>query len=941
LGAFEIMTKDILAQFYGPNAGYVLELYEKYLDDPLKVDPPTRAIFERWPPLDQLETLLTQARPPIAVDNIPTDKVTAAANLAQAIRTFGHLSAELDPLGSPPPGDPWHRLSFHGLTEDDLRQLPTEVIGGPVAQSTATAYEALQDLRTIYMDHIGYDYGHIQLPEERDWLRHAAENGTYRPPADPIDEQKLLDRLSQVEAFEQFLHRTFPGKTRFSIEGLDILVPMLDELIGFSAETGICTLLIGMAHRGRLNVLAHILGKPYRQILAEFKDPVSHFPTRDELGWSGDVKYHKGAMRAVRGAEEVKLIIAMPPNPSHLEYIDPVLVGMARAAGSKVDRPGPPEFFPNASLPVMIHGDASFTGQGVVAETLNFSRLDGYSVGGTIHIIANNQLGYTAKPEEGRSTLYASDLAKGFEIPIIHVNADDPVQCIEAVRTAFAYREEFHKDFLIDLIGYRRYGHNEGDEPSFTQPILYQKIENHPSVCQIWADKLIESGKISAEEAKDYKQKYFDELQDIFTELRPEEEIEEPQITPPPHGIARQVDTSVPLEQLNAINQSLLKFPDEFALHSKLERSIKRRGKIFEDPQQPSIDWSAAEQLALATILAENIAIRLTGEDVQRGTFSQRHAVFHDTQTGKEFIPLQGFEQAKVSFEVINSPLSENAALGFEFGYNILAPDRLVIWEAQYGDFINTGQAMIDEFIVSARAKWEQTPSLVLLLPHGDEGQGPDHSSGRLERFLEMAADINIRVANCTTAAQYFHLLRRQALLLKTDPLPLIIMTPKSLLRHPLVSSAPLEFSQGRWQPVIDDLERSQDPKRVSRLLLCSGKNYVDLATSEFRTEHTEVAIARIEQLYPFPSNDLGELLDHYPNLNQIIWVQEEPQNMGAWNFIQPYLKDLAASRFSLSFVGRPPSASPAEGSSAWHTKHQLVLLQRAFSQEPELVKES
>jgi 2-oxoglutarate dehydrogenase E1 component len=935
------MANDILSPFYGPNAGYVLELYEKYLEDPAKADPQTRAAFDGWPPLSELEKLLKGPPPLTSTAEISADKITAAANLAQAIRMFGHLSAKLDPLGSPPPGDPWHRLSFHGLTENDLGQMPGDVVGGPIAQNATSAYEAIRELRAIYMGHIGYDYGHIQLPDERDWLRYAAENGTYRPPQDPIDEVDLLDRLSQVETFEQFLHRTFPGKTRFSIEGLDILVPMLDVLVESSAAVGICTLLIGMAHRGRLNVLAHILGKPYQRILTEFKDPVSHFPTRDELGWSGDVKYHKGAMRAVRGGDDVKLVISMPPNPSHLEHIDPVLVGMARAAGSKVDDPGPPQFFPNASLPVMIHGDASFTGQGVVAETLNFSRLDGYSVGGTIHIIANNQLGYTAKPEEGRSTLYASDLAKGFEIPILHVNADDPLRCIEAVRTAFAYRENFHKDFLIDLIGYRRYGHNEGDEPSFTQPLIYQEIERHPSVCQIWADRLIQSKKISENDAKGYKQKYFDELQGIFTQLKPEEEIEEPQIKPPPHGIARQVDTSVPLDELKAINQALLQFPEGFALHSKLERSIKRRLKIFDDPQQPEVDWSAAEQLALGTILAQGISVRFTGEDVQRGTFSQRHAVFHDVNTGAAFIPLGHFSQAGASFEIINSPLSENAALGFEFGYNLLAPERLVIWEAQYGDFLNTGQAMIDEFIVSARAKWEQTPSLVMLLPHGDEGQGPDHSSGRLERFLQMAADINIRVANCTTAAQFFHLLRRQALLLETDPLPLIVLTPKSLLRHPLVSSPAIELSGGRWQPVIDDPEKSRNTEAVNRLLICSGKIFIDLVTSQFRGKHPEVAIARLEQLYPFPLKDLAGVLDHYPNLSQVVWLQEEPQNMGAWNFIQPYLKNSCNDRFKLSFIGRPASASPAEGSSAWHARQQKSLVQRAFSQEPEFVEEA
>jgi 2-oxoglutarate dehydrogenase E1 component len=631
----------------------------------------------------------------------------------------------------------------------------------------------------------------------------------------------------------------------------------------------------------------------------------------------------------------------MPPNPSHVEYIDPVLVGMARAAGSKVDNPGSPEFFPNASLPVMIHGDASFNGQGVVAETLNFSRLDGYTVGGTIHIIANNQLGYTTVPGEGRSTLYASDLAKGYEIPIIHVNADDPVRCLEAMRTAFAYRQKFHKDFLVDLVGYRRYGHNEGDEPSFTQPLMYKMIENHPSVRQIWADHLKKMGKISQDEAKGLVQKYFDGLQEVFTQLKPEEEIDEPLIKPPPHGIARQVDTSVPLEQLKAIHQNLYQVPKAFTLYNKIERSLRRRADIFDDPQQPSIDWSTAEQLALGTILSEGIAVRFSGEDAQRGTFSQRHAVFHDFETGGEYIPLQGLKQARASFEILNSPLSENGALGFEFGYNIWAPNRLVIWEAQYGDFVNTAQAMIDEFIVSARAKWEQTPSLVILLPHGDEGQGPDHSSGRPERFLELAADINIRVANCTTAAQYFHLLRRQALLLESDPLPLIVLTPKSLLRHPLVSSSASALSQGHWQPVIDDLEKSKNPKGVSRLLLCSGKIFIDLVTSDLRKEHDEVAIVRVEQLYPFPATDLVELFNRYPDLKQIIWMQEEPQNMGAWKFVHPILEKAIEGKFNLSYVGKPPSASPAEGSSAWHSRQQTALLQRAFSSEPELIKEA
>ena len=931
---------DIWKEFYGPNAGYVIELYERYLQDPNSVDEATREFFEHWSPPPE------EAPPGVSTGGGPeAERVIEAVNLAHAIRAYGHLEAHLDPLESESPGDPWINLEYHRLTEDDLRGLPASVVGGPIASNAKNAHEAIESLKSVYTGTIGYDYEHVHLPEERQWLRQVAERGTYRPPGDPIDPRGLLERLTRVETFEVFLHRIFPGRTRFSIEGLDMLVPILDEFIGAAAEADICVVLLGMAHRGRINVHAHVLNKPYAQILAEFKDPGTSFTTKNELGWTGDVKYHIGARQAIKGGEMVKMVVSMAPNPSHLEHINPVLSGMARSADSKVDEPGPPEFFPNAALPILIHGDAAFTGQGIVAETLNFSRLPGYTIGGTLHIIANNQLGYTATEEEVRSTLYASDLAKGFEIPVIHVNADDPEACIEAARTGFAYRNKFHKDFLIDLIGYRRYGHNEGDEPSFTQPLMYKKIDEHPTVREIWAGKLIERGEIEADWPEKLIEERMDELQKVLEDLEPEEAIFKPQLEPPPPGEASRVSTSVAPEKLRELNESLLEVPEGFSLHRKIERSMRQRRKVLEEPDKASVDWATAEELAMASILADGTPIRMTGEDVERGTFSQRHAVFHDVETDEIFIPLQHLKSAKASFEIANSPLSENGALGFEFGYNIQNRRCLVIWEAQYGDFINSAQPIIDEFITSARAKWEQTASLVLLLPQGYEGQGPDHSTGRVERFLQLAAQTNMRIANCTTSAQYFHLLRRQAELLKSDPLPLIIMTPKSLLRHPKVASTPNQLAEGAWQPILDDERAAKNSKDIQRLILCSGKIYVDLITSELR-EASSIALVRLEQLYPFPAADLEPLFEQYKNLKEVVWVQEEPKNMGAWSYARPRIEDLICGRWPLHYIGRVQNSSPAEGSAAWHSINQKAILEQAFDldafgeKEEEVVQE-
>ncbi|HEY8548700.1 MAG TPA: 2-oxoglutarate dehydrogenase E1 component [Vicinamibacterales bacterium] len=911
--------------FHGVNAGYVAELYERYRQDPASVDPATREAFESgFVPAESLRG--EQAVPLVGAVDVAA--VVGAVNLAECIRKYGHLNARLDPLGTRPVGDPSLAPEAHGLTEDMLRRLPASLIGGPIAADVETAWDAIQALRRVYESTTGYDYAHVFVPEERDWLRTAAEAGQFRPPARPIDGVALLDRLSQVEAFELFLHRAFPGKTRFSVEGLDLLIPILDTIVDAAGAAGIGDVLIGMAHRGRLNVLAHVLSKPYAQILAEFKDPVqTRTGYRIDLGWAGDVKYHAGAVRSMKS-----LTVSMAPNPSHLEFVNPVVEGMARAAGTRVDRPGPVTFDPSRTLPILIHGDAAFPGQGIVAETLNLARLEGYDTGGTIHIIVNNQLGFTATSKESYGTSYASGLARGFKIPIVHVNADDPIACIEAARLASAYRARFRRDFLIDLIGYRRHGHNEGDEPSFTQPLLYEKIAKHPTVRQIWANELVSRGELPEGEPEAMMRRHFTVLEETLASLKPERDLVEPIPEPPPPGAARQVRTAVPAERLRALNAALLQRPEGFNQHRKLDRARERRKVMLDTLDERTIDWATAEELAFASILEDGIAIRLTGEDVERGTFSHRHAVFHDVVTGKKHVPLQALPQARAAFEIHNSPLTENATVGFEFGYNVQAPERLVIWEAQYGDFINGAQVIIDEFITSGRAKWGLTPSLVLLLPHGYEGQGPDHSSARVERFLEAAADINIRIANCTTAAQYFHLLRRQALLLDTDPLPLVVLTPKSLLRHPMVASSLREFSEGRWQPAIDDVEARSRAADVRRLILCSGKVYVDLVSSEMRAKTPSVAIGRIEQLYPFPAEEVAQMLAGYPQLQEVIWLQEEPQNMGAWTFMREQLETLVGGRVPVSYIGRPRSASPSEGSSALHAIHQRMIVDQAFA---------
>ena len=918
-------------QFTGANAGYVLELYERYQRDPESVDEAARRVFAAWPPPAEPALESTGKAGPVGVD---ARAALAAFQLAESIRRFGHLAARLDPLGfHEPVGDPSLDPAAHGFNADALRQLPADIVGGPAAAGAANAYEVIEKLRTIYCSTTGHDYNQVFVPDEREWLRRAVESSRFRPPQDPIGSRELLNRIAQVESFERFLHRTFPGKTRFSIEGLDMMIPILDEIISDAAAGGVKHVMIAMAHRGRLNVLAHILQKPYAQILAEFKDPLFSRSWRIDLGWMGDVKYHAGARVERRDDLPATLVVSMPPNPSHLEAVDPVRNGMARAAATDVGQPGAPRFRKEQVLAILIHGDSAFPGQGVVAETLNLSRLAGYDVGGMIHIIANNQLGFTAEPHESFSTSYASGLARGFKIPITHVNADDAVACIEAARLSWAYRQRFSLDFIIDLVGYRRYGHNEGDEPAFTQPQVYQIVAGHPTVREKYARALAATNQVSAADAEAMVRHHFGVMERAYAELKPEQDFVPPLPEVPPSGAARRAVTAVPLETLRQLNAELMRVPEGFAVHRKLERGRERRKAMLDRPGERTVDWAAAEELAYASILADGIAIRLTGEDVERGTFSHRHAVYHDAVTGEGFVPLQSIPSATAAFEIHNSPLTENATVGFEFGYNIQEPNRLVLWEAQYGDFINGAQVILDEFLTSGRAKWGLAPSLVLLLPHGYEGQGPDHSSARLERFLNAAADTNMRIANCTTAAQFFHLLRRQAELLTTDPLPLIVMTPKSLLRHAATASSPTELAEGRFQLVIDDPAVAQ-PARIRRLVLCSGKIYVDLASAEARKDNQSVALTRVEQLYPFPADQIRVVLDRHPALREVCWVQEEPENMGAWEFVRPLLEQVIDGRWPLRYIGRVRNSSPSEGSSAWHAANQRAIVDEVFEEK-------
>jgi 2-oxoglutarate dehydrogenase E1 component len=929
-----LLERETDSQFFGPNLGYVLELYESYREDPESVDERTRTFFEGWSPP---RVGLNGHAGAEAAASVDVEKVVGASKYVRHVRDFGHMAAQLDPLGSEPPGDPTLDPSFYRISEEDLETLPAEIVpGGPIGERSSTAREAVEELRRVYCKTTGYDFGHVHNPKERFWLREAVESERFGGKMEGEDALRLLKQLTRVDTFEKFLHKTFLGQKRFSVEGNDMVVPMLNALIRSAADAEIPEVVMGMAHRGRLNVLAHVLNKPYGKIFGEFQQPdrgeATSVSESGGGGWVGDVKYHLGIRDFHLDEEEAdqKVLINLAPNPSHLEHVNPVVEGMARAAQEERDEAGPPRQEKRASLPVLLHGDAAFPGEGVSAETLNLSRLPGYRTGGTIHIITNNQLGFTTERQDARSTTYASDLAKGFEIPVVHVNADDPEACLAATRMAHAYREEFGKDFLIDLIGYRRFGHNEGDEPAYTQPLMYRKISDHPTVRELWAEELERRGVIGEGEADELVKEMMDKMAEVHKD--PSEDLEEEDVvTDQPYTPLVEVpETAVPAERLAALNAALLERPEGFTPNSKLDRLMqKSRGEM--NGSGGGIDWAHAEALAFASLLEDGTPVRITGQDTERGTFSQRHAVLYDAETDERYVPLQNLPQAKASFSIYNSPLSEIAVLGFEYGYSVNSGDTLVLWEAQYGDFANVGQPMIDQFIVSGQAKWGQTSGLVLLLPHGYEGQGPEHSSARLERFLQLAAGENIRVANLTTAAQYFHLLRAQAALTENKR-PLVVMAPKSLLRHPMAASTLEDLAEGAFRPVLDDAEARERAGSVERLILCSGKVYTELVGSEYREEATDTAVARIELLYPFPEEQVREVVEGYEGLREVIWVQEEPQNMGAWTFVEPRLREILGDDLPIRYVGKPGRPSPAQGSAKFHKQEHAGIVESAFA---------
>ncbi len=717
--------------------------------------------------------------------------VAAAMALIKAFRMHGHLAARLDPLGTDPIGDPALDPAPLGLTPEIMASIPSKVLR--IAVPGGTLAESLPYLQATYCGTMAYEIEHISTHEERVWLREKIESGAYRQPLPPAEQRQLLQRLTQVETLERFLHKAYLGQKRFSIEGVDMLVPMLDLTIESAAESGARDVVIGMAHRGRLNVLAHTVGRPYETIFAEFeggRQVEGGLPTPE--GGTGDVKYHHGAEGAYKTSNGKAITVSLSPNPSHLEYVSPVVDGRARAKQTQ-RRGREPHHDPTAALPVAIHGDAAFAGQGVVAETLNLGALKGYRTGGTLHLITNNQVGFTTDMEDARSTRYASDLAKGFDIPIIHVNADDAEACLSAVRLAMAYRDRFHQDVVIDLVGYRRHGHNEGDEPAYTQPLMYERIKNLPTVREEYARYLIESGALTEQEATTEAEQAYQRLVDIqqaFKSSMARTPTQERQVRL--SGAGQEIDTSLSPEFLTALNDQLHSWPEGFAVHPKLKKQLERRRAAFNP--DGGIEWAHAEALALGSLLTEGVPIRFTGQDTERGTFSQRHLVLHDVNTGATLAPISNLPGALAPMELHNSPLSELATLGFEYGYSVAAPETLVLWEAQFGDFINAAQVIIDQFISAGLAKWGLTTRLTLLLPHGYEGQGPEHSSARMARFLHLAAEGNIRIVNCTTPAQYFHLLRRQAK--RSRQRPLILFTPKSLLRHPLATSKLEDLTQ-------------------------------------------------------------------------------------------------------------------------------------------------
>ncbi len=969
---------------FGINAGFVEEIHENYQVDPQSVDESWRSTFDGFAPAPAsvpprpsglerpspaapapaVSALAVAAGPvafPLPVASVASapatapgmpdsvaprsarsaadsqpqldsrlreaDKNARVLRLIHSYRARGHRIANSDPLGDHsryfPELDPAH----YGFGNDDLDNLfaAGDLPGG----SVQSLRDILDRLESTYCRSIGVEYTHVQDPGRKAWLQAQMERSANTPPVSPQQTRRIYEKLCAAELFEQFLHTKFLGQKRFSLEGGEVVIPLLDHIVESAPRHGIVEYVLGMSHRGRLNVLANVLGKPLVSIFSEFQDS----PLLDLPFGSGDVKYHKGFSndRRVESGERVHLTLTS--NPSHLEAVDPVVEGRTKAKQMRLgDSEG------ERIVPIILHGDAAFAGQGIVAETLNLAQLEGYSTGGTLHIIINNQIGFTTTPSEARSTLYCSDVAKMIQIPIFHVNGDDPEAVLHCANLAMGYRERFSDDVLIDVVCYRRHGHNEGDEPSFTQPRLYAKIRSRASVKKLYGAHAVERGDLLQEAA--------DEIEaDIRKDLGEALEVAgagganlDESIEPegPWRGFTRErpkedPETGVPVEILNRVAEGVGTLPGYFRVHPKLQGLLDARRKSVAD--DVPLDWAMGEALAFGSLLLEGSRIRLSGQDSSRGTFSHRHAVFVDQDSGEEYTPLDNLGQNQARFEVRDSLLSEAAVLGFEYGYSVADPGTLTLWEAQFGDFANGAQVIIDQFITTAHVKWGRISGLVMLLPHGYEGQGPEHSSARIERYLQTCAEENIQVVNCTTPAQYFHVLRRQ--MNRQYRAPLVIFTPKSLLRARVATSALADFTRGRFQHVVDDAIAITAPDRVERVLLCSGKVYYDLLKERderFGEDSGRVALVRLEQLYPWPGEPLSRVIERYGQAERIYWVQEEPGNMGPWFFVREHIQDILPPGSKLAYAGRLPSASTSVGSFRLHRQQQIELVEAAFA---------
>ncbi len=869
------------------------------------------------------------SRPAAAAFAAPADEILRAVGagmaLVSAYRTHGHLAANLDPLGSHAPSDSKLDPATYGLTPALQSAIPASVLDVKVGGKTLA--DVLPKLRDIYSSTIAYEVEHISNTEQRRWLREYIETGKHNVSLSRERQIDVLQRLTRVEAFERYLRKAFLGQKTFSVEGLDVMIPMLEEVLRMLIADGTPNAVIGMAHRGRLNVIAHVVNAPYGEILEEFEAAHRRGETGGDDDVTGDVKYHHGATGVYSAPNGKSIAVTLAHNPSHLEAVDPVVEGQTRALQTDRAR-SVPSVDARKAAPILIHGDAAFTGQGIISEVFNLQSLPGYATGGTLHLIANNQVGFTTDVRDSRSTRYASDLAKGFDVPIVHVNADDVEACIAAVHLAVDFRRRFDRDVLIDLVGYRRSGHNEQDEPAYTQPLMYDKIKAHPTARELFANKLVAQGVVTADQANAMVEQAAARLQEEYKRVKSQRGsgmLEKIALAPAPPAVAL---APIDKARLLAWSEGLVGVPDGFTVNRKLVTQFDRRKATI--VEKNLVDWGMAEGLAFASLLASGVPVRLTGQDTERGTFSHRHAVLHDPSSNATYVPLQHVDGARASFEIFNSPLSEYACVGFEYGYAAEVPAALVLWEAQFGDFVNGAQIVIDQFIAAGQAKWGQTSRLTLLLPHGYEGQGPEHSSARLERFLQLAAEGNLRVAYPSTAGNYFHLLRLQAGM--PNPVPLVVMTPKSLLRLEIASGNLDDMATGSFKPIVDD-PRPLDKNAIERILLCTGKIYYDLIASERYAALQKTAIVRIELLSPMPGEAINAVLDTYPNAKRLVWVQEEPKNMGARAYVRRRLIERMRRPLDIDYIGRSYRASPSEGYPGAHAVEQERVIEAALNE--------